>query len=670
MTNGAKQTNTVDGRCLELSWYLVSQNAAQNTSTVNWSLTGAGDSRVDVNCKDFEVRIDGNVVYSSSQTIPVNRGTVIHSGTVVMEHDIHSGDKTFFAYVDAKIQNTSVSLATSWDLPTIQRSARVSQTIIDRKETAIVVKWDADSIVDYVWYRIGTGQVRQVGAVNSKSGTYTISGLDDGFDYNGLVTIVRRKDTQLTSSSDALDFSTYSWPYANSLPNFPIGRDVTIGIYNPLGRTVKVYLIANGTTLGTTWTTSTTQVTIPSSISNALLQTIPNAASAQYKIKTQVSNSHDRTVDGGAYYVNQIDSAPRADTLTYADTNSETLAVTGDSSIIIQTKSTVTFTATNVRAVDYASLVSCAIKVNNTTYPMTISGTTATVTGISINSASSLTASLLITDSRGIVGRKDVSVTMWSWHMPSAIITLKREANYYDETTLKVDADYSYLGGYNGIDIDYRCRPKDGTWGSYVTIGDGDAVTLTLSNAYAWEFEIRLHDVLSTMVSYTRLLPRGLPLIYFDRVKQSVGIECIPQNSETLEVNGIDILRAVRYLDGDEVDISGASSNSLITAGALTTSATQIYFTLHLPKSLGNLPITLNTLKLNIWHSGGGYCLSSGYVNNGYNVLSDNTITVSTQIRENTVTFVLTKTSGTFNGTTNTPVAVQMNAINFDIGGV
>ena len=61
---------------------------------------------------------------------------------------------------------------------------------------------------------------------------------------------------------------------------------------------------------------------------------------------------------------------------------------------------------------------------------------------------------------------------------------------------------------------------------------------VNLDNSYAWTVAITLTDSLGATASYSAYISRGMPIIYFDRLKSSVGINCFPQNEKSLEING------------------------------------------------------------------------------------------------------------------------------------
>lgn len=68
-------------------------------------------------------------------------------------------------------------------------------------------------------------------------------------------------------------------------------------------------------------------------------------------------------------------------------------------------------------------------------------------------------------------------------------------------------------------------------------MADGATVTMNLDNTKEWNIKVTVTDVFAT-TSYILSIDKGIPIIFFDRQKRSVGINCFPDNSESFEVDG------------------------------------------------------------------------------------------------------------------------------------
>lgn len=417
----------------------------------------------------------------------------------------------------------------------------VEQIFLSKTETDIEMWWDSDSLIDYIWYSVDDGtNWTGVAIAEDYNGTYTITGLSPDTTYT-VKTKARDKETQDVVVSDPEDVTTHGYPYASVMPDFEIGNKVTISLYNPLYRDVLVNLIADDDTVVSSDTTSAQSITgfAGTNVVNALYNSIPSAQSGIYKVRVTYAG-HVSTQSGGHYSVNANECAPTLDTVTYEDSNSTTVALTGNNQDIVRNKSTVIFYATNLSAKKGASIASCSVSVNGADTSMTISGSNATGNAGTINSGSPIEATVTVTDSRGLTGEKNITVNMLDWSDPTAIVTLQRQDNHETATELKCDADYASINGNNQITITYEAT-KEGDSSPSITgnLTDNVTATINLDNQYAWQVEVTLTDSLGGTSTYTAYVSKGMPIIFFDRLRSSVGVNCFPSQDGALEVDGI-----------------------------------------------------------------------------------------------------------------------------------
>lgn len=524
-------------------------STANNTSTLSIKLVLKRPSSISSSAtKSAKCTINGTT-YTWSGSIGGSGDKTLISKTLTVAHN-SDGSKTInlSASITLDITWSGVKLGTisgsgTMTLTKIPRYASVSQSLTSRTETTATLKWSSDSTIDYIWYSTNNGSSwAGINVTDGTSGSYTISGLSANTTYQ-IKTRVRNKASQLTTDSSALSVTTYNWPYATSMPNFTIGERVTIGFYNPLGRSCTVNLIgADGSTIGTDTITGTSI----SGYNNATVQgrlyaSIPNAKSGTYKVKVTYG-SQVTTKTGGTYTVNANVCKPSIGGGSYKDVNSATVAITGNNQLIVQNKSQVQYTATGLTANNSATIASCKVTVNGSTINLTVSGSTATGGSAVINSGTNVTATLTVTDSRGLTASKNITVTMLELSQPSAVIMLERQSNYYSATNITVNARYSSVNGTNTISIAYSCT-QDGASAATVsgTLTDGVQSTITLDNEYGWAVKVTLTDRFGLVTSYNLYVSRGMPIIYFDRQNNSVGINCFPQDEDSLEVNGTNL---------------------------------------------------------------------------------------------------------------------------------
>ena len=649
-----------------ITWSSVSNGTNANTSTVTATIQAA---RTDAYGPTYGTWTGNLNIGGTNKTFSVYK-SINDSWVTLYSFSItkaHNDDGTGTCSISGKINGPSgtsmagisVSGSQTVTLDTIPRYATIQQSLSSKTETTAAIKWTSDSTCDYLWYSTNNGSSwTGINIADGKTGTYTISGLTANTTYN-IKTRIRRKDSQLTTDSTALAVTTYNYPYATSMPDFTIGNKVTIQFYNPLNRSFTFNIICNGTQIANVYNASGTSYSGVSAASsqNQLYATIPNKQSATYQIKSNYGTS-SITKTGGKVYINVNSCKPSISTLTYLDTNSTTTTLTGDNQLIIRNQSTVRFNATGLDVKNSATITSCVLTVNNNSYNLTVSGTTATGVNATIDSSSNVTATLKLTDSRGLYAEKEVTVTMEDWYLPSAIINVQRHNNYYSETDINVNASYASIDNKNTITIQYRYKKtSDSSYSSYVSLQDNVTATGTFDNNYDWNIQFKLTDKFGT-TTYNLVLAKGTTIVFFDRIKSSTGFNCFPADEKSVEINGQNIYNAIFYNANDTLIIKGATAAGMISGGA-----EDINFSIITPKLMTNVTPTITTMKINIRHCQGGYTLTSGYVSGGYDVLSDSTLTVTcSKACENTVKVTITKSSA-FSVTNNTPQAVTLDNV-------
>ena len=275
---------------------------------------------------------------------------------------------------------------------------------------------------------------------------------------------------------------------------------------------------------------------------NTLLQATPNSnrLDLYYILKT--------TIAGVTYYssfsafmgIDENQASPTITGATYEDTNASTLAITSDATKIIQANSTVRINLASITALKYATLVSVAVTINAVTIYKALSGASVTNEYVDfgvVNSSENIDAYVTVTDSRGNQTSTTVSLTMYAWALPTAVISLKRKDNYYAETHLKVTSSISSLGGNNSVAIQYQYKETTaGSYGALTTIQDDTDVTITIDNTKAYDFKILVTDLLGT-TTYNTVLQVGLPILFIDRLLRSIGIGTIPEQVNMLAVD-------------------------------------------------------------------------------------------------------------------------------------
>lgn len=126
-SSGSFNTSAYSGRYLTFSWTQKSQDVANNKTTINWTLKGAGSATEWYKAGAFKLVIDNKTVYSSSTRIQLDNGTIVASGSYTFTHN-SDGSKSFTASAEAGIYQQAVNCKGSgtFTLNTIPRASQPS----------------------------------------------------------------------------------------------------------------------------------------------------------------------------------------------------------------------------------------------------------------------------------------------------------------------------------------------------------------------------------------------------------------------------------------------------------------------------------------------------------------------------------------------------------------
>lgn len=606
-------------------------STASNTSTVSYSLVLKRPLAISSvgGYRNASCTING-LTYYWSGAIGGSGDLPMISGTTTVEHGA-DGTKTIAisAYIELNVTWSgqyiaSLSNSGTFTLSPIAREPSCSHSLSSRTETTFTVSWNSNMTCSKLWYSTDGGShwLPSGGmTINASSGTYTISGLSAATGYQ-VQTSVRAKDSGLDGYSSTSSWNTYNYPYANSTPNFTIGNTLKIGLYNPLGRTVSVIITAGSDKTAANTVSGTSISGFNSNEWKSFFYAgIPSAKSGTYSVKVTYG-SHTEPRSGGTYSANASDCKPTAGTLSYADTNNTTKGITGDDQKIVQSRSIVRYTASGFSAKYSASISSVKVSVNGSTYTLTRSGSTATGGNAAINSNTNVTATVTVTDSRGYTATANKKVTMLAYNLPSALITLERESNYYSESSIKVDASWSTLGGGNRCTIRFAYKRKSADYDTWISLSDNQAYSFTANNKYEWDVRVILTDSLNGSRTYDLILPKGMPILYIDSHRTSVGVNCFPGSDESLWVNGyeVDAKNLLKWGSVDQyesLEPVETHETGFNHSQGMACDGDNIYITTR--SSYANTePMKIVTIRLSDWGTVSTHTMTTGHYNSLY----------------------------------------------------
>ena len=356
--------------------------------------------------------------------------------------------------------------------------------------------------------------------------------------------------------------SLNTWP--NNSPNFNVGDTIVVHMNRKstvFTHTVVLKLGSYSYTIGTGVMDNISLDT--DIIASSLYAQMPNSNSMTGEIA--VTTYSGDTVIGTsscAIIAHVVNSNPTFD-VSYEDSNSNTVAITENNQYIIRNNSTLKISVSNAQALNSATLKTLTAVVNGNAYTGTLNGSTGTINVGVVNISSDAKVTVKIVDSRGNEGIREITVLVYDWTLPSAIIKLNRKSNYYSESILNVNANYASIGGKNEVTIKYRTKKvANSTYSTYTAIQNNSDANFTADNEYEWNVQVNVADKLGS-TTYNLLLPRGIPIAYVDTKKNSFGVNCFPKNEKSLEINGKTVFDMVYPVGSVYVSVNSTSPATL-----------------------------------------------------------------------------------------------------------
>lgn len=178
-TSGSVNSSGYEGRYLTFSWSEKSQSIANNTTTISWTLKGAGTGVSGYyHARNIKLTLDGKTVYyqgegTGSNYIKLYNGTVVASGEYTFTHN-SDGTKKFKAYIEAGIYVWEVNCTGSseFTLDTIARKSTLaaSNGTLGSALTLTVTR-QSTSLTHTITYKCGSAS----GTICTKSSNTSIS---------------------------------------------------------------------------------------------------------------------------------------------------------------------------------------------------------------------------------------------------------------------------------------------------------------------------------------------------------------------------------------------------------------------------------------------------------------------------------------------------------------
>ena len=93
--------------------------------------------------------------------------------------------------------------------------------------------------------------------------------------------------------------------------------------------------------------------------------------------------------------------------------------------------------------------------------------------------------------------------------------------------------------------IQYKYKKvSDSNYSTLANLSDNTQTTVTLDNQYQWDLVVVIADKIG-QTTYNLFVDRGMPIIYYDRKKSSVSVNCFPTKEESFEIEGSLLLNGI-----------------------------------------------------------------------------------------------------------------------------
>lgn len=300
----------------------------------------------------IKTTIDGTTTTRQITGVPKlsDSSTWKHIGTWTGNIYANADGNKYVTFIAKYAPNTSTGympvtnqISVGYQMPTIPRYANITSfSVSKRDETSVSFSYSTDATLDYAWYSKDNGANWYTLPNNN-----VITGLSANTSYNFKLR-VRRADSQLTTDSGTYSQSTYNYPNATTLPQFKIGDNVTLTIYNPLSRafTGTIYG-ANSTVIGTISGNGTSVTTsFTDDDKNAQFSSVKNITDgkSQYSVSITYGSQTKTTSSGNnTYYADSTENKPTFDNFT-SSYSCDMTNLTNDNKVAINKQSTITFT--------------------------------------------------------------------------------------------------------------------------------------------------------------------------------------------------------------------------------------------------------------------------------------------------------------------------------------
>lgn len=583
-TSGSNTTwSSNGGHYIKVTWNETSQSTAENRSAVTvrlyfgsksgWSISDSSNS--------YSLTINGTTYNGSNASLSHSSGgeTLIMTQNVLIYHNT-DGTKTFsMKGAISSLYFGSISGNTfSGTLDTIARKSTLSSSAsftagssktfsISRASSnfshTLKIYLTKSGVGDDL-IRTETFSTSQTSKTINWTNSEIVDQFDNGHGYWTGTRVVLETFSGSTSLGTNEYTGTLSWPSNNTVGSLSSDFDAGQSVGITLNRPTSLYShevelrVPDGTVVASRSVTTSTSFTLTPT-STTLYQKSPNAdrISVELWIRTVLAAGTTTEVRGWTKEATKTarlkGAPPTLGSLSYADVNTTTTAMTSNNQLIISGKSTPRFTIGEASALHGASIVDYTVSVSGQTKSRTTAGT---LDFSPLSAQGNTTATLTVRDSRGVTSSTSVLVQVLSHMNPTVNVALARVNGFENDSTVKVNGTFSSVSGINNVAnasaIQYRYRLlPSGTFNAWEDITKttsgtsftASTVNVSLPNTNSYQFEVKVVDRVGGMTTVQRTLGAGKPIMHIDTARNAVGVNMFPTISNGLQVDGISDLK-------------------------------------------------------------------------------------------------------------------------------
>ena len=339
-------------------------------------------------------------------------------------------------------------------------------------------------------------------------------------------------------------------------------RKANVFLHNITFQVPDENIILRGWNFADAWTATPTSAQI-----DEIYSKIPNSREISFGVDMDTfynGNKIGSTYQNGVYVIDTNACLPDPADFTFKDTNSATVAITGNNQVFIQNNSTVDFTIPADKkaiAKKYATIKNYIFNFQGSSIQKEFSAEAITATGGLITTENP-TVQLTALDSRSLTATATKTLTVIPYQKPQINATAKRIGSYEDGTKIKINATYSPIKISNTPKNDltairYRYADTEGgAWSDWQTRSftkdnaNGTATmpefTISLKNTKTWTIEIEATDRLNT-VKTTVQVDAGISIFHISTADRKVY-----NNDEPLMPSHIGMIIHSKTLDTPE----------------------------------------------------------------------------------------------------------------------